>query len=245
MTISPDDITPFLIKPRSNVAMQYGQATIVEWNPNTFENIIHWRGTFLKNVDVLAGADALTFRPGDVVGLMGWAPSGGAGSWAVVGKWVRPGTDRGSQSVQFLNTELGSAIASSVFGSNIHSGSIAASETTNSTGWVDLTTVGPSVSATVGSTGKVLIIFSAAISSPANNSGWVGVELFGANVVAPPAQNQFVSLAIGNVAIAGSVSRVSLLDGLNPGETEFMAKYHTTAGLTTTFAERNITIITL
>lgn len=243
MSFSPNDISRFLVSPRSDQAVRYGQARLTEWNPETFQNSVLWRGGVLRDVPVLGGADALTYRVGDTVGLLGWAPGKGAGSWAIVGRWLNPDSGRGEEAVDFLATALGQSVAAGVFAALISSGSIEGTEATTSTSWTDLATPGPTVTATVGSSGRVLVVFSAEIIAPTNNGGGVGCALAGANDAAAPAQGQFLSIQTGAATFGGSLSRLSLLSGLNPGLTEFTAKYISPNGGSVSFGRRNITVI--
>lgn len=88
-----DDLAPLLVPPPS-AAVRYGQGKILTWDAETFANKVEWRGVTLTNVPVLAGVSALGYAPGDVVGLLGWAPSsGGIGSWWIIGKLSIPGQD--------------------------------------------------------------------------------------------------------------------------------------------------------
>lgn len=88
------DISPLLVPPPTTMGLRFGQATVLEWDNNTFENTVEFRGVTLENVPVLSSVVALTLQPGDIVGLLGWSPTGGMGSWWIIGKLVLPGSQQ-------------------------------------------------------------------------------------------------------------------------------------------------------
>jgi hypothetical protein len=90
----------------------------------------------LTNLVVLAGPAASTFQKGQTVALIGWAPDGGAGSWAILGQWISPGTNAAAESVAFMNTALADQISAQVFAARIHN-TTGASAVTDSTSWSD------------------------------------------------------------------------------------------------------------
>jgi hypothetical protein len=73
-------------QPQANRGMHYGQGTILSWNSTTFENTIDFRGVVLRNVPLSDKIAGLSLKVGDIVGLMGWAPGGGFGSWWIMGE---------------------------------------------------------------------------------------------------------------------------------------------------------------
>lgn len=89
-----DDLSDLLLGqgPPGGV-LRYSQATVITWNPDDFTGTLDWRGITLTNVPVLASIQALGFQPGDVVGMLGWQPQGGLGSWWIIGKLAVPGVD--------------------------------------------------------------------------------------------------------------------------------------------------------
>lgn len=95
---------------------QYGQGVLVEWNPATFENVVRFRGTELRDLPVMAGISALAFAPGDVVSIMHWAPQGGAGSYWLMPQVVVPGSGAAERAVAAMRTRLGQAVALAAMG---------------------------------------------------------------------------------------------------------------------------------
>lgn len=113
-----DDLAP-LMTPRPPQP-PYGQGVLKAWDPDTFENIVQFRGDDLVNLPVKSSVEALTYRPGDTVILVQWPSSrGGSGSWWIDGRAVIPGTGRGEEAIAFMTTALGSAVARSVIGSSV------------------------------------------------------------------------------------------------------------------------------
>jgi hypothetical protein len=115
---------------------------------------------------------------------------------------------------------------------------VATSQTTTSTSFVDLATVGPAVTVTVGASGEVeLRLASRMANSTANADCYVGVAISGASTVAA------TSLLIGGGA-AGKLLRfgaATIITGLTPGATTFTMKYAVSAG-TGTFETRELIV---
>lgn len=88
---SMSDIVPLLVPKPDTMGLRFSQGIVRQWNPQTFENIIEWRGISLPDVPVLSSVDALGFQVGNVVGMLGWAPEGGTSSWWILGRMSIPG----------------------------------------------------------------------------------------------------------------------------------------------------------
>jgi hypothetical protein len=86
------DLTSLLVSAPS-AAVRYGQGTILNWDPGTFENVVDWRGERLVNLPVVGGVDAFGFLPGDTVALLGWDARGrrGVTQWWILGRLIVPG----------------------------------------------------------------------------------------------------------------------------------------------------------
>lgn len=119
--------------------------------------------------------------------------------------------------------------------------SVATSETRNNTSFGDLATVGPSVSVTIGASGKALVILTCNIVSGTDGHGRMGYTMSGANT-ASAANGQSVSLKTSSGSSDGQFSYVELLTGLSTGSTTFTAKYNSST-TTATFLNRRITVI--
>lgn len=138
------------------------------------------------------------------------------------------------------------AAAAAAAGFNPTFATVNTAESTGSTSYTDLTTVGPSVTVTVGASGKLMIIFGALITTV--SSGWFGVvspQLSGANTLAAADANS-VQFGSNSTAIYGQVSRTIILTGLNPGSTTVTLKYKSgQSGFTWQFSFRDVTVIPL
>jgi hypothetical protein len=117
---------------------------------------------------------------------------------------------------------------------------IATSQTTTSSTYADLATVGPSVTLTTG-TLALVVVTSATSNSVTNATCFMSYAVTGATV-SGAANNRalrFDGLSSGNVVRASSMSPVTLTAGSNT----FTAKYAVGAGSTGTFVDRSIIVI--
>lgn len=131
-----------------------------------------------------------------------------------------------------------------VRGDRSRGATVNASESTTSTTFADLATAGPTVAATIGPSGRAVVIVGGRLSNNgAGNFAIMAVAVTGAStraaddalgaIYTPPAG--------GNLHQA---SHAFVLTGLAPGATTFTAKYRVAAG-TGTFSARQLTIIPL
>jgi len=118
----------------------------------------------------------------------------------------------------------------------IDSNTIATPQTTTSTSYADLATVGPSATVNVGKSGKVLVVVSAEFFNSGGSYTVVGFVVSGANTIA---ETQALDSQGTNTVQAGNMI---LVTGLNPGSTTFKLRYKVSAG-TSTFLNRFITVI--
>lgn len=82
-----------LLTPAPSRGVQFSQGVVLTWDNETLHNTIEWRGITLTDIPIVEGINALVIRPGDVVGMLGWAPENakGVGSWWILGKLSNPG----------------------------------------------------------------------------------------------------------------------------------------------------------
>lgn len=82
-----------LLTPPPSAGVQFSQGRILTWNRERLENTIEWRGITLRDIPLIEGLNNLVLKPGDIVGMLGWAPenSKGVGSWWILGKLSNPG----------------------------------------------------------------------------------------------------------------------------------------------------------
>jgi hypothetical protein len=113
---------------------------------------------------------------------------------------------------------------------------VATLESTTSSSWTDLTTVGPAVTVTVPASGNVLVTLSAT-ASPSVAAG-MGFQISGCSNVSPGNGNQLI-LAGGTLS---QDSWTGFVSGLNPGSCTFTAKYISRNGGTSLFSSRRIIV---
>lgn len=82
-----------LLTPAPSTGVQFSQGRILTWDNETLHNTVEWRGITLTDIPIVEGINALVIRPGDIVGMLGWAPENakGVGSWWILGKLSNPG----------------------------------------------------------------------------------------------------------------------------------------------------------
>lgn len=82
-----------LLTPAPSAGVQFSQGRILTWDNETLHNTVEWRGITLTDIPIVEGINALVIRPGDIVGMLGWAPENakGVGSWWILGKLSNPG----------------------------------------------------------------------------------------------------------------------------------------------------------
>lgn len=202
--------------------MGFRQGTVVEWNPDTAENVILVGTKLIENMPILNTSEASLLVPGDVVGIM---TSGS--SWAIMGRLVIPGTPEAATSIQAITNRIQAA-------EDVTEGS------RDSTSYGDLTgaDVGPAVTLRIGASGRALCFWSCEMGQTGN---WqskltphVGVAVSGATTRAPNNGNA-LNLALeypsspnpGNALSSTWIqcAMMHLFTGLNPGDTTFTMKY--------------------
>ncbi|WP_433793933.1 hypothetical protein [Actinoplanes sp. CA-252034] len=233
-----DDLVPLLTAPDSGPSAGFRQGTIVTWNQATAANTVLVGRSLMTNLPILNTSEAAILQAGDVVGIL----TAGA-TWGILGRFTIPGTPEAVSALSALRTA---------------SATVAAAETTSSSSFIDLPTMGPSVELSVGPSGRVLVTLSCLMEYQAlegfglNSAGaMMGFAGSGANTVSVSVARVVrsrIEYSVANVsdfALAGRMdaSRVVLLTGLTPGLTTFTAKYATYGNTpSATFSNRNITV---
>ncbi|MDZ5441750.1 hypothetical protein U2F26_03260 [Micromonospora sp. 4G57] len=87
-----DLVTLFSAPPAAGIG--YRQGVVVEWNPDTAENVIDIAGAQLENLSILNTSESLLLAPGDVVGVL----TAGA-SWCILGRLTIPGTPQAAATI--------------------------------------------------------------------------------------------------------------------------------------------------
>ena len=115
------------------------------------------------------------------------------------------------------------------------------SESTSSTTWTDLATVGPSVSITTGT--KALVVFSATCSNSSDTDGGaMSIAVSGATTLAAPAMNMY-GFKVGSGGAQVSFAMVAnsvYITGLTAGVNTFKCQYEAITANTATFSQRSI-----
>lgn len=164
---------------------------------------------------------------------------GSAPSTPDTGEWVVYTKTTGLFVMDDAGTEYG-PLAAATSGAEFATGNakVATAQATSSTSFADLATAGPSVTVTVGASGKVeLKVSSRMFNDTANADCYVGVDISGASTVAAG------TLLVGG----GPVNKLlqfgttSIVTGLTPGSTTFKMQYAVSAGAAT-FQVRELTV---
>lgn len=112
-------------------------------------------------------------------------------------------------------------------------------ETTDSTDWGDLATVGPSV--TVNVQARALVFMSCNAKGTNVAANWMGYEVSGAT----ESESQDNRAIMNQCKIVEKISGVILHDKLAPGETTFTAKYRVSETNTASFSHRKLAVMPL
>lgn len=117
---------------------------------------------------------------------------------------------------------------------------VVTSQTTASTSYTDLSTVGPTVTVTVGSSGKVLVTMNCELFTSGVNNAYASILISGATTQAAT-DDQAIQNGTGADCAGG---QSFLLSGLSTGSTTFKMQYRVSAG-TGTFARRRVSVLVL
>lgn len=121
---------------------------------------------------------------------------------------------------------------------DVQQAAVLTSETTTSTTYADLATAGPAVTATIGASGKALVIPSAILS----NAGGLALMSFAVSGATTVAATDDTTARSGAVSVASAMP--VLVTGLTPGSNTFTAKYRANTA-TASFERRRLTVIPL
>lgn len=117
---------------------------------------------------------------------------------------------------------------------------IATSQSTTTTSWTDLATVGPQVTVNIGQSGKALVsVYGAIVASVSGSRSQMSFAVSGATTVAA---NDSMSLT-NRQTFDARIGATFLVTGLNPGANTFTAKYQSQSGNTASFVDRRITVL--
>lgn len=253
MTYPMENLTPQLVKPLES-EVRLGQGIIRSWDNETFENVVEWRGQELTNVNVLAGTDALSYRAGDPVVLIGNGLGMGTSSWFILGRAVVPGPGTGSEVVEFMQSGLvsqiiddivtqlltspaGQELAAFVIGQRVSANFVPDSHILTSQSYTTLPTAGPSVTIPVSDSGTAIVWLSSqltALNTGADTTTTRGFMSFQVSGATNLAASDLRSYSLGNfatmdvseaVSVDTRMSNAIALTGLNPGTHTISARY--------------------
>lgn len=221
-----DDLHDLFAEPAGSAQpMSYRQGVILSFNQVTLSNTVAVGGTTLTDVPILGVGEATLLTRGSIVGLMIVGST-----WAIVGRMVTPGTTDAANAVSLLSSRTVTA-------------NVLTAESTTSIVFTDLATAGPVVNATIGPSGRAVVIVSARML--ANGCGaYMSFDISGATTQAA-STSAMLSLESVTAQSNGSVSRALLVEGLTPGVNTFTAKYQSDSGPTVWFSLRNLTVMSL
>jgi len=244
-----DDLVPLFGDPPEQPSqdVRFRQGVILAFNQVTLQNTVLVGGTPLSDLPLLGVGEATLLVPGAVVGLL--LVGGPAKTMFILGRAVNPNTADATSAVSLLNSQ-------------IFSDFILTGESTTSTTYTDLATVGPRVTVPVGPSGRILVIASAQIQnfsftgSASLFGGYYDLEFTGANTRSPVTVNDplvgvkyFQLTTVGNNTWFGrdSTTAQAIFSGLNAGTTTITMKYAMQPGASADadFHRRALTVIKL
>lgn len=268
-----DDLSRLLVQ-RPQPGARFGQGTLREWNPDTFEHVIEWRGLRIRDATILAGVDALTWQPGDQVLLLGADQSGRRGwtDWMVLGRAITPGPGAGEQAIDWMRSSLvrllvddvvqellrspsGQELAAWVLAQRVHVAQANAEVAITSSSW-QTAPGGPTVSnVEVSESGVALVTIGARLAVDSfdtfGQEGLMSFQVNGPTSISPHF-TRAAELAVADtdqqVVVGNTPSRQVVLTGLAPGQYSFSARYSTTpggSGRPVLFENRSISVIAL
>ena len=238
-----DDLSRLLVQ-QPQPGARFGQGTLREWDPATFEHVIEWRGLRITGATILAGVDALTWQPGDQVLLLGADQSGRRGwtDWMVLGRAITPGPGAGEQAIDWMRSSLvrllvddivqeligspaGATLIRGLIGQASAQAFVAGQVSTSSTSWQNLG--GPSVTVDVGDSGRALVEFGAVVTTSPGEHAAMSFQVSGATSQPPSGARSIQQQTDASTAIVTTQSAAVLVTGLNPGTHTFAARYTT------------------
>jgi hypothetical protein len=240
-----DDVAGLFLPPAAGPSqtMAYRQGIVTEFNPVTLENKVDVGGTELTDLPLLGVGEATLLAAGAVVGLLAIGDT--AKTFAIVGRLVHPNTAQARDATGLLSA-------------NTKAATVGDQEGTDSTTYTDLATVGPQVTVTVRSTGRLLVSISFGVQALGADTfgGSATVAMTGANTItADTAANTHHFHARHWHALSGGITLTqqdspaasTVFEGLTPGETVVTMKYRSINGGApdADFGRRTLVVIAL
>lgn len=228
--------------------MHFGQGVVLEWNPDTGENVIDYQGEPLENLPIIGSTDILVTQPGDIVEIRSSSPAGGAGSYWIGGRIVVPGSEAAQRSIEFMRGVLAKEISAEIFAARIHYGSDIGRAKRSSTGYGDPDVEGdpgPSVPGVNIVSGLAIVMISAYVKTSTEDtttndvatSGVISFAVSGATDRDPESASSGIVHraqkysnagpidAAAGVVIQSTLTSIAVVSDLNPGPHTFTCKY--------------------
>ncbi|WP_213452901.1 hypothetical protein [Rhizomonospora bruguierae] len=186
----------------------------MEWDPLTARNMIMVRGATLTDVPILNTNEAVSLTPGAVVGLLA-----SGRNWFILGRVTVPGTPAAASALALGRTE----------GRVVHN-----SESTNSTAYADLATVGPTMTVQIGPSGRALVMIGAMVMW-GDGGGFTELEAYVSYAYSGASARGAGDGASFSPTVSASInvqqgSFVDFIGGLPAGDYTFTAKYRVSNG---------------
>lgn len=212
---SASDIAALMVAgmapPAGNSDIGFHQGVVQSWDEITGVNTVIVNGTSLSNLKALSIGAGIVLTPGDTVGLLRFQST-----YFILGRVAAPGA----------GAALGTRQAY-----------VATTESTSTTTYTNLATVGPSLSGVyVSSARRAMVLITAQVAA-GNCYGYASVEVSGASAIPASDANTPLSMGgfdmvdtsnLGRVFSAGTATTVQIYDagaGLNQGLNTFTVKY--------------------
>jgi hypothetical protein len=159
---------------------------------------------------------------------------------------IGPTGPAGEVTTAAMNAAIAAALptsAAQTYLNNLKAAKVATLENTSSTSYVDLATVGPTVTAVTGT--SALLFINAEILFGNANSYWsyVAVAVSGATTIAAADANSLIYHNPYASTQAGNLSGVVLITGLTAGSNVFTLKYKHNSAVSGSFAKRVLAVI--
>lgn len=252
-----DDLATLFVPPNVEQPPRYVIAVLEQWDPDTFQNSVRYRGTLMHNLAVINSVEALSFSAGQSVALLGHSGTGALTSFAILGRYLQPGSSAATEAVSFLQGELARQISAEIFAERISTATVPTQQSTTSATFTDLATVGPQITGVEIQVGVAIVFASAGIfiqfdQDQQGTGGYMGVQISGATSVSPAESeslvySMFPDTIPGDEGLNGFLraSNMYPFTGLNPGTHTFTAKYRrsVSGGQAVEFLDRAMMVI--
>lgn len=152
----------------------------------------------------------------------------------------------GGHGIEVIDEVTGALVKVSTLAFGVQAAYIGTAQFLNGTGgaYADLATAGPSVTVTIGNSGRAIVFVSCGINPQVPGQAYASFAVTGATSVSPTAGRSVGFLGTATFTPSETIGAAFVLSGLNPGTHAFTMKYSTTgAGANAClFFERNIAV---